>query len=175
MLENAFEYLLTGRMPKGGQNPEKISRWRMCGKALFAALCGLKAQQVHSPGQRPGYSSPRPAPCKGKSKSQSFVHTFALTGRRGLYTDTQSVALGLWTGCPFRAFLFALCSFMMCACFVACYLVKNRAEIFLDFEYLSVCPLQSYKKAVSYGGNFEGFFRRCGVCYCDAAGRASRR
>ena len=47
----------------------------------------------------------------------------------------------------------------MCACFVACYLVKNRAEIFLDFEYLSVCPLQSYKKAVSYGGiprNFLG-------------------
>ena len=94
MLENAFEYLLTGRMPKGGQNPEKISRWRMCGKALFAALCGLKAQQVHSPGQRPGYSSPRPAPCKGKSKSQPFAHAFALTGRRGLYTDTQGVALG---------------------------------------------------------------------------------
>ena len=38
--------------------------------------------------------SPFPAPCKGKSKSQLFAHTFALTGRRRLYTDTQGVALG---------------------------------------------------------------------------------
>ena len=60
MLENAFEYLLTGRMPKGGQNPEELSRWRMCGKTLFAALRGLKAQQVQSPGQRPGYHVPIP-------------------------------------------------------------------------------------------------------------------
>ncbi len=60
MLENAFEYLLTGRMPKGGQNPEELSRWRMCGKTLFAALRGLKAQQVQSPGQRPGYHVPNP-------------------------------------------------------------------------------------------------------------------
>ena len=35
-----------------------------------------------------------PAPCKGKSKSQPFAHTFALTGRRALYADTQGVALG---------------------------------------------------------------------------------
>ena len=32
--------------------------------------------------------------CKGKSKSQPFAHTFALTGRRRLYIDTQGVALG---------------------------------------------------------------------------------
>ncbi|MBD9036538.1 MAG: hypothetical protein EGR33_09050 [Prevotella sp.] len=38
--------------------------------------------------------SPYPTPCKGKSKSQPFAHTFALTGRRRLYTDTQGVALG---------------------------------------------------------------------------------
>ena len=38
--------------------------------------------------------SPFPTPCKGKSKSQPFAHTFALTGRRRLYTDTQGVALG---------------------------------------------------------------------------------
>ena len=38
--------------------------------------------------------SPFPTPCKGKSKSQPFVHTFALTGRRCLYADTQDVALG---------------------------------------------------------------------------------
>ena len=37
---------------------------------------------------------PFPTPCKGKSKSQPFAHTFALTGRRRLYTDTQGVALG---------------------------------------------------------------------------------
>ena len=35
-----------------------------------------------------------PTPCKGKSKSQPFAHTFALTGRRRLYADTQGVALG---------------------------------------------------------------------------------
>ena len=38
--------------------------------------------------------SPFPTPCKGKSKSQPFPHTFALTGRRRLYADTQGVALG---------------------------------------------------------------------------------
>ena len=38
--------------------------------------------------------SPVPSPCKGKSKSQPFAHTFALTGRRRLYIDTQGVALG---------------------------------------------------------------------------------
>ena len=32
--------------------------------------------------------------CKGKSKSQPFAHTFALTGRMRLYADTQGVALG---------------------------------------------------------------------------------
>ena len=37
---------------------------------------------------------PFPAPCKGKSKSQPFAHTFALTGRGRLYADTQGVALG---------------------------------------------------------------------------------
>ena len=43
---------------------------------------------------------------------------------------------GLGTDCPFRALLFALCSFIMCACFATCCLAKKRAEIFLDFEHL---------------------------------------
>ena len=38
--------------------------------------------------------SPFPTPCKGKSKSQPFAHTFALTGRRRFCIDTQGVALG---------------------------------------------------------------------------------
>ena len=38
--------------------------------------------------------SPFSTPCKGKSKNQPFAHTFALTGRRRLYADTQGVALG---------------------------------------------------------------------------------
>ena len=38
--------------------------------------------------------SPFPTPCKGKSKSQPFANTFALTGRRRLCADTQGVALG---------------------------------------------------------------------------------
>ena len=99
---------------------------------------------------------PIPTPCKGKSKNQSFAHTFALTGRRCLCIDTQGVALGyeltalsgrsfshfvrlscahalplvVWqknaqrffcilNTLPFRALLFALCSFIMCACFAA--------------------------------------------------------
>ena len=37
---------------------------------------------------------PIPTPCKGKSKNQSFAHTFALTGRRRLCADNQGVALG---------------------------------------------------------------------------------
>ena len=46
---------------KGGVFKIKIlSRWRLCGKALSAALRGLKAQQVQSPGQRPGYHVPIP-------------------------------------------------------------------------------------------------------------------
>ena len=36
---------------------------------------------------------------------------------------------------PFRALLFALCSFIMCACFATFYLAQNRAEIFLYFEH----------------------------------------
>ena len=41
-----------------------------------------------------GYVKPGTAPCKGKSNKQPFAHTFALTGRRRLYADTQGVALG---------------------------------------------------------------------------------
>ena len=37
---------------------------------------------------------PIPTPCKGKSKSKPFAHTFALTGRRRLSIDTQGASLG---------------------------------------------------------------------------------
>ena len=64
-------------------------------KALSAALHGLKAQQVRRPGWRPGFHAPPfPTPCRGKSKNQSFAHTFALTGRRCLCIDTQGASLG---------------------------------------------------------------------------------
>ena len=39
----------------------------------------------------------------------------------------------MFTDLSHRALLFALCSFIMCACFATCYLPQNRAEIFLDF------------------------------------------
>ena len=39
----------------------------------------------------------------------------------------------MFTDLSHRVFLFALCSFIMCACFATCYLAQNRAEIFLDF------------------------------------------
>ena len=39
----------------------------------------------------------------------------------------------MFTDLSHRALLFALCSFIMCACFATCYLAQNRAETFLDF------------------------------------------
>ena len=39
----------------------------------------------------------------------------------------------MFTDLSYRALLFALCSFIMCACFATCYLAQNRAEIFLVF------------------------------------------
>ena len=40
----------------------------------------------------------------------------------------------MFTDLSHRALLFALCSFIMCACFATCYLAQNRAETFLDFS-----------------------------------------
>ena len=39
----------------------------------------------------------------------------------------------MFTDLSHRALLFALCSFITCACFATCYLTQNRAETFLDF------------------------------------------
>ncbi len=62
---------------------------------IRAALCGLKAQQVRSPGQRPGLTYvPHLRPVRAKVINNRCAHTFALTGRRTLYADTQGVALG---------------------------------------------------------------------------------
>ena len=38
----------------------------------------------------------------------------------------------MFTDLSHRALLFALCSFIMCACFATCYLAQNRAETFLE-------------------------------------------
>ena len=73
--------------------------------------------------------------CKGKSKSQPFAHTFALTGRRRLCADTQGVALGYelatLSGRSFSRFVRLSCAL----CFATCYLAQNRAEFFQDFEH----------------------------------------
>ena len=70
---------------------DRISRLR----DIRAALRGLKAQQVQSPGQRPGLTYvPHLRPVRAKVINNRFAHTFALTGRRRLYTDTQGVAMG---------------------------------------------------------------------------------
>ena len=64
-------------------------------RGLRAALRGLKAQQVRSPGQRPGLTYvPHRRPVRAKVINNRCAHTFALTGRRALYPDTQGVALG---------------------------------------------------------------------------------
>ena len=36
----------------------------------------------------------------------------------------------MFTDLSHRALLFALCSFIMCACFATCYLAQNRADCF---------------------------------------------
>ena len=60
-----------------------------------AALRGLKAQQVRSPGQRPGLTYvPHPRPVRAKAKNNRCAHAFALTGRGALHPGTQGVALG---------------------------------------------------------------------------------
>ena len=62
---------------------------------IRAALRGLKAQQVRSPGQRPGLTYvPHLRPVRAKVINNRCAHTFALTGRRRFCIDTQGVALG---------------------------------------------------------------------------------
>ena len=62
---------------------------------IRAALRGLKAQQVRSPGQRPGLTYvPHLRPVRAKVINNRCAHTFALTGRRAFYPGTQGVALG---------------------------------------------------------------------------------
>ena len=39
----------------------------------------------------------------------------------------------MFTDLSHRALLFALCSFIMCACFATCYFAQNRADFFLVF------------------------------------------
>ena len=73
--------------------------------------------------------------CKGKSKSQPFAHTFALTGRRRLYTDTQGVALGYelaalsgrYTPHKIRHLAAELCNELFGASIVAHFARKVRA------------------------------------------------
>ena len=78
--------------------------------------------------------SPFPTPCKGKSKGQPFAHTFALTGRRRLYSDTQGVALGYelaaLSGRSFSRFVR-----LSCAHALPLVVWQKRTEIFLDFEH----------------------------------------
>ena len=62
---------------------------------IRAALHGLKAQQVQSPGQRPGLTYvPHLRPVRAKAINNRCAHAFALTGRRAFYPGTQGVALG---------------------------------------------------------------------------------
>ena len=84
--------------------------------------------------------SPFPTPCKGKSKSQPFAHTFALTGRGRLYIDTQGVALGYelvaLSGRSFSRFVRLSCTHA----FPPCYLLKNAQRFFYILNILSALP-----------------------------------
>ena len=93
--------------------------------------------------------SPFPTPCKGKSKSQPFAHTFALTGRRRLYADTQGVALGYeLAALSGRSFS----RFVRLSCAHASPLVvwQKRTEIFLDFEHPTQHELKIQQSHVRY-------------------------
>ena len=70
-------------------------RWRHKFRTYGRPCAGWKPNKFGAQGNTLGTMSPFPTPCKGKSKSQPFAHTFALTGRRRLCADTQGVALGL--------------------------------------------------------------------------------
>ena len=78
---------------------------------------------------------PFPTPCKGKSKSQPFAHTFALTGRRRLYADTQGVALGCelvaLSGRSFSRFVRLSCVYAL----PLIIWLKTAQSFFLDVEH----------------------------------------
>ena len=82
---------LQGRWRRGFKLIEFLRRLR----DIRATLRGLKAQQVRSPGQRPGLTYvPHLRPVRAKVINNRCAHTFALTGRGALHPGTQGVALG---------------------------------------------------------------------------------
>ena len=82
--------------PSGALAPQvRINRISSRLRDIRAGLRGLKAQQVRSPGQRPGLTYVPPLrPVRAKVINNRCAHTFALTGRRALFLGTQGVALG---------------------------------------------------------------------------------
>ena len=97
---------------------------------IRAALRGLKAQQVRSPGQRPGLTYvPHRRPVRAKVKANHSPILLPLQGV-GVYTLTPRALpwAGDWQ--PFQGTPFAICSFIMCVCFATYCLAKKRTEIF---------------------------------------------
>ena len=91
-----------------GQNRNIKGWWRLCRKALSAALRGLKAQQVRSPGQRPGCHVPQTLrPVRAKVKANRSPILLPLQGV-GVYTLIPralpwAVNWRPFQGAPFRA------------------------------------------------------------------------
>ena len=104
----------------------KIMRKKPC----LRPCAGWKPNKSRAQGNALGTMSPFPTPCKGKSKSQPFAHTFALTGRGRLYIDTQGVALGYelvaLSGRSFSRFVRLSCTHA----FPPCYLLKTAQRFF---------------------------------------------
>ena len=83
---------------------------------------GLKAQQAHSPGLRPGLvNRSKVRPAKGKSMEAKLMYTnaFALAGRTSSLHHTQGAALGYVlvapSGCTLNAFFPSGCALNACA------------------------------------------------------------
>ena len=65
----------------------------------------------------------------------------------------------MFTDLSHRALLFALCSFIMCACFATCYLAQNRAETFLDFPPPQRSPFPEVPYKSSIRGREQRYLR----------------
>ncbi len=57
----------------------------------------------------------------------------------------------MFTDLSHRALLFALCSFIMCACFATCYLAQNHTETFLE-----ILPRPNAFPEVPYKSSIRG-------------------
>ena len=125
----------SGELPLKGRvfKIEILSRWRLCGKSL---VCGPgRAESPASPEPRATPWVPCPhslRPVRAKAKANRSPMLLPL---QGVGVCTLIPRALPWAGdwLPFQGAPFALCSFIMCACFASCCFVKT-AQSFSEFR-----------------------------------------